>query len=159
MVTNPGRTAAALFWFSLLLHCGPASAEIEEIVVTAQKRAQSLQEVPVAVSAFGTEAIDTLNIENGPLLAAQIPNVSYTDPGTGIPTFSIRGVQLFDFTNANEPPVGFYVDDVYYGTAAGQFAQFFDAQRVEVLRGPQGDSVWSEHNRWTCSRDIQQTRR
>ncbi len=137
MCTNAVGRLFATAAFLLLTQIGH-TATIEEIVVTAQKRAESIQDVPIAMSAFGEDAIDTFNFEYGPMLAAQVPNVSYTDPGTGIPTFSIRGVQLFDFTNANEAPVGFYVDEVYYGTAAGQFAQFFDAERVEVMRGPQG---------------------
>lgn len=117
---------------------GQAFAALDEIVITAQKKEQNLQNVPVSVTAFSGDTLSVLGVESVTNIAAQIPNVSFTDPGTGIPTFSIRGIQLFDYTNNNEAPIGFYVDEVYYGTMAGQTTQFFDLDRIEVLRGPQG---------------------
>jgi iron complex outermembrane receptor protein len=123
---------------AVLSMAGAAYAQLDEIIVTAQKKEQNLQKVPVSVTAFTGDSLSNLGMEYAPNLVAQIPNVTFTDPGTGIPTFAIRGVQLFDYTNNNEAPVGFYVDEVYYATLAGQTTQFFDMARIEVLRGPQG---------------------
>lgn len=117
---------------------GPSSAaEIEEIVVTAQKREQSLQDVPISMTVFSGQSVRDLGFQTPHDLFTQAPNVMFNDEGT-IPQFNIRGVQVYDFGDANEPPVGFYVDEVYKATIAGQTAGLFDIERIEVLRGPQG---------------------
>jgi iron complex outermembrane receptor protein len=112
-------------------------AVIEEVLVTAQKRTENLQEVGMSVSAFSGNDIADLGFDSVWDLASMIPNVSYTGEGS-IDQFNIRGVQLSDFSDGNEPPVGVYVDEVYYGTLANHQSQLFDVERVEVLRGPQG---------------------
>jgi iron complex outermembrane recepter protein len=114
-----------------------AQSLMEEVVVTAQKREQNLQDVSVSVSAFSGDTIQELGFQNPHDIFSQIPNVSFNDEGT-VPQVNVRGVQLFDFGDGNEPPVGFYVDEVYLGTLAGQTVGLFDIERVEVLRGPQG---------------------
>ncbi|MCZ0951940.1 MAG: TonB-dependent receptor, partial [Rhodospirillaceae bacterium] len=114
-----------------------AQAVLEEIVVTARKRDENLQEVPIAITALSGDAIERLGFQSPGQIATQIPNVQFNDEGT-IPQFNIRGIQLNDFGDGNEAPVAFYIDEVYKGTLAGQTVGLFDLERVEVLRGPQG---------------------
>jgi len=119
----------------------PAAAEIlEEVVVTAQKREQSLQDVPVSVTAFTGDAARELGFVNSVDIAAQTPNMNIGTPvGEGNnPSLVLRGVGLNDFNDNNESPVAMYRDEVYISSMAGQTFQLFDMKRVEVLRGPQG---------------------
>jgi len=110
---------------------------LEEIVVTAQKREQSLQDVPIAVAAMAGEKINDVGIVNLEELTLYIPNVNINQGG-GQPNMFIRGVG--SGTNAGfEQSVGMYIDGIYSGRA--QFAQVpltLDLARVEVLKGPQG---------------------
>jgi iron complex outermembrane receptor protein len=114
-----------------------AQTLMEEIIVTAQKVEQSVDAVPVAVTAISGDALRALGFQSSTDVAAQIPNVDIGDTGFNL-LFAIRGITLQDFGDANESPVGFYIDDVYRGTLAGQINQIYDIERVEVLRGPQG---------------------
>ena len=118
--------------------------ELEEVTVTAQRREQSLQEVPVAVTAFGAEAIDKQNIKSAVDYLALTPNVSYTEDGqfgkrgAGV---SVRGVNnLVSGENATVPSIGVYLDEFSVASVPNQFAnpQLPDMERIEVLRGPQG---------------------
>lgn len=113
------------------------SSVLEEIVVTAQKREQNLQDVSVSVAAFSGDTINELGMQDPKDIANLIPNVSVQST-ENFPSFNIRGVQLLDFGDGNESPISFYIDEVYYGTPAGQTAGLFDIERAEVLRGPQG---------------------
>ncbi|WP_138380408.1 TonB-dependent receptor [Luteithermobacter gelatinilyticus] len=117
-----------------------AQTILDEIVVTAQKRAENLQDVPVSVTAFSGEALKDLGFEDSTSLASQVPNFTFGTPvGEGNnPGFTLRGVGLNDFGDGNEAPIAMYVDEVYIGTLAGQTIQLFDMERIEVLRGPQG---------------------
>ena len=136
----PGMRSKKIWLTLLLLGAGlTANAQgiLEEIVVTAQKREQNLQDVPIAITAFSGEAIEQLGFQEPHDIFAQAPNVMFNDEGT-IPQFNVRGIQLHDFGDGNEPPVGFYVDEIYYGTLAGQTTGLFDVERIEILRGPQG---------------------
>lgn len=114
-----------------------ADSVLEELVVTAQKREQNLQDVSVSVAAFSGDAMNELGIQDPKDIANLIPNVSVQST-ENFPSFNIRGVQLLDFGDGNESPISFYIDEVYYGTPAGQTAGLFDIERAEVLRGPQG---------------------
>ena len=117
-----------------------AQGVLEEILVTAQKREENLQDVPVSVTAFSGEAVRELGFENSTDVVAQIANLSFGVPvGEGnTPVFTMRGVGLNDFGDSNEGPVALYIDGVYMGTQVGQTLQLFDLERVEALRGPQG---------------------
>ena len=114
-----------------------ASSLIEEVVVTAQKREQNLQDVSISVSAFSGDQIEALGVEDALEITQYIPNVQFRDQGA-IDNISIRGIGLNDIADSSEAPVGFYVDEVYKSTTGGLAAQFFDLERLEVLRGPQG---------------------
>ena len=121
----------------------PASDEavtLDAIQVTARKREETLQEVPVAVTAFTPEMIDKLNIRDIGDLDAQVPNLTiYAARGSSSTvTAYIRGVGQSDPLWGVDPGVGIYLDDVYIARPQGALLDVFDVDRVEVLRGPQG---------------------
>ena len=112
---------------------------IEEIVVTAQKRAQSVQEVPISVAAIGGDQIDDLKITDTNDIAGLVPNLQVNQViGDGAPVFSLRGVTMNDYSLHQSSPVAVYTDEVYAGPSVLQPIQMFDLDRIEVLRGPQG---------------------
>ena len=113
---------------------------IENITVTAQKRSEDIKEVPLSITAVSGEQLKEQHIENYDDLARAVPNLSFSNGGgTGLDKLELRGVS----SNADEPTVGLYLDDVpitsrnLVNTGAAQ-PKFFDIDRVEVLRGPQG---------------------
>ncbi|MFO1502963.1 MAG: TonB-dependent receptor [Steroidobacteraceae bacterium] len=117
----------------------PTVEQTEEIIVTAQKRSERLQDVPISVSAIGGDEIRDLRINTPDDLAATIPNLGSTSTvGEGTPIFSLRGVSMSDFSLNQAPPVATYYDEVYKGNFAFLGVGMFDLERVEVLRGPQG---------------------
>jgi iron complex outermembrane receptor protein len=113
---------------------------LEAVKVTARKREESLQDVPVAVTALTAEQLDKLAIKDLGDLQGQVPNLTiYAARGsnTTITTF-IRGVGQADPLWGVDPGVGIYFDDVYIARPQGALLDVYDVQRVEVLRGPQG---------------------
>lgn len=118
---------------------GPAGL-IEEIVVTAQKREENLQETPISVTAFTGDMIEALGFRQSVDITAQTPNfsVGYPNGDTGVPALFIRGVGLNDFGVLNQGPIAAYIDETYVSSNAAQIFQLLDVDRVEVLRGPQG---------------------
>ena len=113
--------------------------QIEEVVVTAQKRTESLQDVPVSVSVIGGDDLGQLRLRDTTEIAAQVPNMQISTPmGDSMPVISIRGISMDDFSLNQSSPVAIYVDEVYKGHPSLQSVQMFDLQRLEVLRGPQG---------------------
>lgn len=124
---------------AVLPTASPSAAEIEEIVVTAQKRAQSLQDVPVAVTAFTADDLNALKITRPIDIGSQTPGLHgksvFVDEA---PVFTIRGIGLNDFAPNTNPTASVYVNEVLvpYLTMLG--FQLFDTERVEVLKGPQG---------------------
>ncbi len=124
-----------------VLVASPVQAEVEEVTVTAQRRDANLQEVPISVSAFNMGDMSKLQIEAVSDVAAAVPNMqtySVTANASAMQVFMRgSGVQNPGF-NASESPVGFYVDDVYFGRLATANVDLTDIERTEVLRGPQG---------------------
>ncbi len=122
----------------------PASEQrattLDAVKVTARKREETLQEVPVAVTAFTADALDKLNIEDLSDLDAQVPNLTiYAARGSSSTlTAYIRGVGQSDPLWGVDPGVGIYMDDVYIARPQGALLDVFDVERIEVLRGPQG---------------------
>ncbi|QOV96003.1 TonB-dependent receptor [Novosphingobium sp. ES2-1] len=115
------------------------SASVQEIIVTAQRREESLQKVPVAVTAIGTEQLEALRVTSVRNLAGLAPSLQFNAQGQqSNPTIIIRGVASGTSSNSVDPKVGMYIDGVYIGRAVGSLLDFSDIQRVEVLRGPQG---------------------
>ena len=112
---------------------------IDEIVVTALKRAQPLSDVGVSVTAFTGADLEELGLGEPADLAAQTPNLNANIVfGNSIPNISIRGIGLNDYAVNNNPAVGVYADEVYLVSPAMLSFQLFDLDRVEVLKGPQG---------------------
>ncbi len=118
----------------------PISAEVlEEVVVTAQKREQSSQDVGISVSAFTGEQLQQLGYTNAQQVTALAPGVSTIQPnGPSNYAIAIRGSAQNDFISNQESPVSIYIDDVYLSQMSSAGFMLFDMERVEILRGPQG---------------------
>ena len=120
------------------------SAEIlmEEISITGTKksRAENLQDVATAVTAFSADQLDTLHVRSLQSLSFSMPNVALEDVGTtkGVANFSIRGLGINSSIPSIDPTVGVFVDGMYYGVNIGVVFDTFDLEGIEVLRGPQG---------------------
>jgi len=138
--------ATAVVVFSLpniaLAQEGAAGALLEEIVTTARKKsdAEAVQDVPLAVTAFGATQIDALFVKKIDDLSYLMPNVQLEAVGTfpGVQNFSIRGQGINSSIPSVDPTVGVFVDGIYMGTTYGVVIDTFDLESVEVLRGPQG---------------------
>ena len=117
-----------------------ASTGLDDIVVTAQKREQRLQDVPAAVSAISGADLQARGIANTSDLMGSLPNLQVTSAySTTQPNFSLRGISVAnEFSASTASPVGVYVDEVYQSFRASHGQQLYDLERVEVLRGPQG---------------------
>ena len=118
----------------------PSSGGLDEIVVTAQTRAENLQETPLAISALSSEAIEQRSITGIGNLSALAPSLTVTR-GTSGPTNAsvfIRGIGNSDPILTADNPVGLYVDGVILARSAGSAFEMADIERIEVLRGPQG---------------------
>jgi iron complex outermembrane receptor protein len=113
---------------------------IEEVIVTARKRNESIQTTPVAVTAISTSQLEAAAVANIGALQGAAPNVLITHQSTGssAANVSIRGIAFADIEKSFDPAVGINVDGVYIGTSTGQYLDFFDIASIEVLRGPQG---------------------
>lgn len=116
---------------------------LEEVVVTARKREESLQDSPVAISAFTAQDLQLRQIESTDRLGDITPNLTFdsVSPSSGSSSAAqifIRGIGQTDFTPVTDPGVGLYIDGVYMARSVGNVMDFLDVERIEVLRGPQG---------------------
>ena len=119
----------------------PAATSIasDEIVVTAQKRTERLQDVPVSVSVVGGDALAKSKVTQVDELVGRVPNLQLTATvGDNTPIFALRGVSMSDYSLNQASPVATYYDEVYKGNFAFLGVAMYDLERVEVLRGPQG---------------------
>ncbi|MCH8056281.1 MAG: TonB-dependent receptor [Proteobacteria bacterium] len=115
------------------------SVLLEEVIVTAQKREQSVQDVGIAITAITGEQMRALGYTNAQEVTALAPGVSTLQPnGEANYSIGIRGVANNDFTTNVESPIAIYVDEVYISQMSGAGFLLFDMERVEILRGPQG---------------------
>ena len=113
---------------------------VEELTVTAEKRAENIQDAPISITAFDTQMLDDRNITDIRQLAEFTPNLNmHTNAGgnTGV-TISMRGAITTDPIITLEPSVGVYLNGVYISKSVGALFDVMDLERVEVLRGPQG---------------------
>jgi len=120
-----------------------ADAEADEIIVTARKREERIQDAPLAITAFSAQMLEDRNISSVADLGRYVPNVSISASangggGSSNPQIFIRGVGQNDFIITTDPGVGIYIDGVYYARSTGGVLDLLDVERVEVLRGPQG---------------------
>lgn len=148
--------AARTFLLSTLLAgaCLPAGAAMaqeaganedttEEIVVTARRREEALQDVPIAVTAISSAELERRQIDNIAQVGESVPNLTFqtgapTGTGASTPSVFIRGVGSAETSLGTEPGVGLYVDDVYIARSVGSVLDLVDPQSVQILRGPQG---------------------
>jgi len=114
-----------------------AKAGLQEIVVTAQKRSESLQKVPVAVSAYSGDALTRRQVVDLADLSRIAPGI-FVGNQYGTNRLFIRGIGLTSIAVGADPSSAFHVDGVYVGRPSEQSSSFFDVERVEVVRGPQG---------------------
>ena len=111
---------------------------IEEIVVTATKMERSLQEVPIAVTAFSSDTIEKTRMHDLTDIAMRTPNFMIGEQGPTAPELTIRGIGSTDRESGSDRSVVVFVDEVYIGRTGASTFDLFDLERVEVLRGPQG---------------------
>ncbi|WP_380874791.1 TonB-dependent receptor [Sphingomonas sp. DBB INV C78] len=115
------------------------AADPGEIVVTAQKRTENLQDVPAAVSVVSAAQFEQRGGVNIQSLQQLVPSLNFKDSATSLDsTLFLRGVGTINFSIAAEPSVGFVVDGVTFARAGEAFGDLYDVERIEVLRGPQG---------------------
>lgn len=118
---------------------------LEEILVTAQRRAESLQDVPISIAAVTADDLRTYRFRDPAELAEQVANLTaQPSAGAGIPIFGLRGVSMTDWSLNQASPIAAYVDEVYKGNPAFLAVPIFDLERIEVLRGPQG-TLWGKN--------------
>ena len=138
-----GIKAAAIAG-SFLFLINPATAQdeavnsIEEVIVTSQRVEESLQDVPIAVTALTSEMLDDMQIESGSDLQMITPSLSFQGGDAGGGTFNIRGITNLAVSATSESGVEIHVNDLPVGSTTMQDGEFFDMERIEVLRGPQG---------------------
>jgi len=111
---------------------------IEEIVVTAQQRTQSLQDVPIAMQVVDSNLINDVAAENLGDLNGFVPGLVVSSASPTQPRYQIRGIQTGDFGVGTDPAVGVYVDGIYAARSGASLLAFNDIERIEVLKGPQG---------------------
>jgi iron complex outermembrane receptor protein len=125
------------------LALGQSNLMIEEITVTARKRSESLQDVPIAISAFTGDMLEAKGATNIEQISRHVPNlnISFGNSGSGSAantSIYLRGVGQIDFLLTTDPGVGLYIDNVYFARAQGTNMDLVDLETIEVLRGPQG---------------------
>ncbi|HEX7887310.1 MAG TPA: TonB-dependent receptor, partial [Phenylobacterium sp.] len=111
---------------------------IEELVVTAQKKEEALQDVPIAVSAFDQNALEKSKIDGGPNLVLAVPNVNFAKSNFQGYNFQIRGIGTKLTTATGDAGTGIHLNNVPLISNNLFETEFYDMERVEVLRGPQG---------------------
>ncbi|MEJ2443355.1 MAG: TonB-dependent receptor [Exilibacterium sp.] len=148
--SRPSNNCKKTLYLTLAASCAAAEpltidqvVLIDEIIVTAQKRSENIQDVPISISVIGSETIETKGITNISQIADFLPNVEMdnTSPFSGsssVLSAYIRGIGQNDFAFNMETGVGLYVDGVYYGRTIGAVVDTLDLERIEVLKGPQG---------------------
>jgi iron complex outermembrane recepter protein len=115
-----------------------AQAVLEEVIVTAQKRAENVLDVPISISVFDSDSIEQLSARNLTDLGKFTAGVFMNNDNSLQPTYNVRGIETNDWTVGSDPAVAVYIDGVYAARGAGAEAALADVNRVEVLKGPQG---------------------
>ena len=119
---------------------GVSGVFLKKITVTARKREELIQNVPLSITHFSSEKIEALKVNDLESLAVRMPNVALDDAvsGLAVANFSIRGVGINNSIASVDPTVGVFVDGVYMGQITNVLFDTFDIESIEVLRGPQG---------------------
>lgn len=143
---NISTISSALMTVSLAFAGSPAQAQgsssainlLEEVLVTAQKREQSLQDVPIAVTALGADGLEQAGIRTLSDVSQLVPGLTITDTQSETTGISMRGISSNDFGFAVEQSIPVYLDGVYLGLGTSLMGDLTDIAQVEVLKGPQG---------------------
>jgi len=117
---------------------GQGEPDNDEIIVTAQKRAENVQDVPITIQVMDTDAIESLAADSMADIDTFIPGLEVSAGSPTQPRYSIRGIQTSDFGVGTDPAVGVYVDGVYASRSGASLLAFNDVERIEVVKGPQG---------------------
>lgn len=112
--------------------------QIEEVIVTATKRAENIQDVPLAITAFTGDFVKEVNLDDVNDLVTFSPGVSGNSKDAFIDAISIRGVRTQDFGTGGDPSAAFFKNELYEGRNGAVVTSLYDLERAEVLRGPQG---------------------
>src|SRR5207245_3010798 len=117
-----------------------ADTALEDVVVTAERRSEKAQDIPLAITAVSAADLESRGVRQAGDITADVPNLLLNSPygPEAQPTFTLRGVTTQDFSDNQSSPVAMYVDEVYKSVGAVQARQTYDLDRVEVRRGPQG---------------------
>jgi iron complex outermembrane receptor protein len=114
------------------------AAVLEQVLVTAQRREQAQQEVPISIQVVGTDLLDDVAADDLGDLSVFVPGLEVSSDSPTQPRYSIRGIGTNDFGVGTDPSVGVYVDGVYSARSGASLLAFNDIERIEVLKGPQG---------------------
>ncbi len=167
-VSRPGRTLLAQA-VSTALIAGVASSPLlaqelalEEIIVTATKRAESVMDVPLAITAMSGEFIRDVNLNDIKDLIAFTPGVTGNSKDSFVDFVSVRGIRTIDYGNGGDPSISFYKNGLYQGRTGSAVSSLYDIERAEVLRGPQGflfgrNSVSGAMNIITAKPNVEET--
>jgi iron complex outermembrane receptor protein len=117
---------------------GGGGDRLEEIIVTAQKREQSLQTVGTSITALDATALSRLGLTDVTSVASQTPGMQFNQYSPTITIYNLRGISQNDFSDHQEAPIAVYSDDVYVASMSALAGAMYDLARVEILRGPQG---------------------
>ncbi len=131
-------TSAAIF-SSVTFSQESGVRQLEEVIVSAQRREESIQDVAIAISAFSEEDLEKLGAVSMERVARVTPGLYFReDNSIKSSGTSIRGIRAVSGSAGADPSVGYYIDEVYLGNTVGSVFDLYDAERIEVLRGPQG---------------------
>ncbi|AOS98010.1 Pesticin receptor precursor [Microbulbifer aggregans] len=137
LFTTKNTLASAVGAVVIAVSTGATAAQIEEVTVTAQMRAESLKDVPMAVSAFTGDTVKNSNLSDFKDLFALTPGVSGETTDSYFDSVSVRGVNNNSFGSGSDPALGIFLDGVYQ-SRTGATPSMYDLERVEVVKGPQG---------------------
>ncbi len=143
MKTNNGKCFKSLKYPGLLLAAllysqTSYAAVLEEIIVTAEKRTQNTQDVPLAVTTISGDKLSAAGITSLGDVALKTPNLTFTEFNIGEPQLFLRGVGSTADSAGADPTVSLFIDEVYIGRSGSGSADIYDLDRIEILRGPQG---------------------
>ncbi len=132
------KLVQAILIAPLLLSGEVMAQQLEEVLVTAERRSESIQDVPLSVAAIGGDSITVGKIADLNDIAFAVPGVAFNQFNVGEPRFYIRGIGNSSDSAASDQAVGVFLDEVYIGRTGGVGLDLFDLERIEILRGPQG---------------------
>lgn len=133
------KTHKTLLAVALAAQCSTAfSQQLEEVLVTAQKRSQSLLDVPLSISAFSGNKILEIGALDVKDIVTRTPGLAGFSKDSFVDSISVRGISTNDFGVGGDPSIAIFQNGVYSGRSGEALTSLYDVERVEVLRGPQG---------------------